>query len=173
MNDIEIWREIDGFPFYEVSNHGRVRSYKYRKKDEPWPLILHPATDKDGHLRLILSRKGHKKNFYVHRLVATAFIPNPLKLPVVNHKDENPSNNRADNLEWCTVQENTVYNNMPIRRADPLRRPIVQMSLSGSVIRVWGCRSQIESETGFSGPNITNVCNGKRKSANGYLWAYA
>ena len=65
---------------------------------------------KDGHLRVTLSNANEKKRFFVHRLVAEAFIPNPNNLPIINHKDENPLNNKVENLEWCTISYNNNYN---------------------------------------------------------------
>lgn len=172
MNDNkEIWLPVPGYSLYEVSNYGRIRSNN--PKTHKNPIIMRQYPDKDGHLKIRLYLNGSVKNFFVHRIVASAFIPNPQQLPVVNHKDENPANNHVDNLEWCTVQENTIYNNMPDRRADALRRPIVQMDMSGTVIRVWSGQAQIQAETGFCGSNICGVCKGKRKSANGFKWAYA
>ena len=172
MNGVnEIWKPVADYPQYSVSSFGRVRSdnlYSHRE-----PLIMNTYPNKDGHMRVRLCKDGAVKNYFVHRLVAAAFIANPNGLPVVNHKDENPANNHVDNLEWCTVQENTVYNKMPQRRADPLRRAIVQKTLSGAVIKKWDSRASIAAETGFSGGNITSACQGKRKSANGYLWEYA
>jgi hypothetical protein len=88
---------------YEVSNkEGRIRSVKTGK-------ILKPGKDKCGYSHVTLCKDGKTSRFQVHRLVATAFIPNPDNLPVVNHKDENPSNNCVDNLEWCTVKYNVNY----------------------------------------------------------------
>lgn len=65
--------------------------------------------DKQGYLRVLLFANGVHKNCQVHRLVATAFIPNPKNLPVVNHIDGNPKNNRVNNLEWCTQSANVLH----------------------------------------------------------------
>lgn len=97
----EKWKSIDSFPDYYVSNLGRVYSNKSNK-------FLSPKSN-NGYLSVGLSKDGIVKLKRIHRLVATAFIPNPNNLPCINHKDENPSNNTVDNLEWCTVQYNTLY----------------------------------------------------------------
>lgn len=101
----EIWRDIDGYEgLYQVSNFGRVKSF-HRSEE----LILTPAYDKDGYYVLVLKRNGSKQNVKVHRLVATAFIPNPDGKPQVNHIDGNPQNNHVDNLEWVTGHENMQH----------------------------------------------------------------
>lgn len=100
---IEIWRQIPGYEgFYEVSSFGRVRNVKSGK-------ILRPGLHHSGYLNCVLSVNGNKNTFVIHRLVAQAFIPNPLGLPQVNHKDEDKTNNNVDNLEWCTAKYNVNY----------------------------------------------------------------
>lgn len=105
---VEQWRPIEGYEgLYEVSNLGRVKSLgndKNRKEK-----ILRPVMTKKGYLQLFLSKEGKAKRFFVHRLVAQAFIPNPEGLPQINHKDENPSNNRVENIEWCDCKYNINY----------------------------------------------------------------
>ena len=110
---IEEWRPIEGYEgLYEVSSYGRVRSLDrfivdslghkrfYKGK------VLSPIKDKNGYLSVKL-QEGNKHN--IHRLVAQEFIENPDNLPQVNHKDENKSNNRVDNLEWCDQAYNNLY----------------------------------------------------------------
>lgn len=102
MNIIEQWKPIVGYEgLYEISNLGRVKNLKFGKEK-----ILKPANNR-GYLRVCLCRDGKGKMLSVHRLVAEAFIPNPMGLPEVNHKDENKINNCVSNLEWC----NRLYNN--------------------------------------------------------------
>lgn len=99
----EVWKEVQGYPDYFVSDLGRVRSLKkgvFR--------ILNPMNN-HGYKCVSLCQNGHVKIFLVHRLVANAFIPNPGNLPIINHKDENPSNNAVVNLEWCDNRYNINY----------------------------------------------------------------
>ena len=110
----EEWRPVSGYEgFYEVSNRGSVRSLdrtvickdgrSYLKKGR----VLKPtASGKGPYYMVSLTKEGSELVKSVHRIVATAFIPNPNSLPVINHKDENKLNNCADNLEWCTQQYN-------------------------------------------------------------------
>lgn len=104
----EIWKTIQGYENrYEVSNLGRVKSLeridRYNRKIEE--KILAPRKHTGGYLRVQLS----KKDFYIHRLVAEAFIPNPENKSQVNHIDGNKRNNRVDNLEWNTPLENNLH----------------------------------------------------------------
>ena len=113
----EIWRDIKGFEgLYQISNLGRVKSvgrvimrvssyYTVREK------ILRVGIDKNGYNRVVLCSAKTLKTFLVHRLVAEAFLPNPNNLLFINHKDENPSNNNVENLEWCSHLYNMNYGN--------------------------------------------------------------
>ena len=89
----EIWKDIEGFNgLYQISTMGRVRSLRRN-------IILKNKIENNGYERVILSVNDIPKGYSVHRLVATAFISNPNNYPIVNHKDENRTNNRVDNLE--------------------------------------------------------------------------
>ena len=108
----EIWRPIEGYEgLYEVSSYGRVRSLdKYDSMNRFLRgRILRLFTDGLGYLRAQLYSNSKRKSFLVHRLVAQAFILNPDNLPQVNHRDENPSNDNVDNLEWCDGKYNVNY----------------------------------------------------------------
>ena len=109
---IEEWRPIEGYEgLYEVSNTGQVRSLdRYDSMNRFLRgRILRLFTDGLGYLRAQLYSNSKRKSFLVHRLVAQAFIPNPDNLPQVNHRDENPSNDNVDNLEWCDGKYNVNY----------------------------------------------------------------
>lgn len=99
--------------FYEVSDFGRVRSLdrtcyglKARRVDGK---VLRPSTNKFGYQNINLFRNGRSKSIHVHRLVALAFVPNPLNFPVVNHIDGRKGNCAASNLEWTTDQGNRQH----------------------------------------------------------------
>tara|TARA_R110000851_G_C12687398_1_gene524540 strand:- start:30 stop:461 length:432 start_codon:yes stop_codon:yes gene_type:complete len=101
--------DIEGFPGYGVTRSGAVISIGgvcgKRKGDR----ILSHKIDKDGYSIVGLCNTEGRKHISVHRLVAMAYIGNPDNLPLVNHLDEDKSNNEYSNLEWCTTQHNTVY----------------------------------------------------------------
>lgn len=104
---MEEWKTIiiDGINTnYMISNLGRVKSLKRN-------IILSTYINHSGYECARLMINGKRFGTGVHRLVAQAFIPNPNNWPQVNHKDENPLNNRVENLEWCTSQYNNTYGN--------------------------------------------------------------
>ena len=113
---MEVWKVIDQFEGnYEVSNLGRVRStektivrsngWSYPRKSK----ILKPAKDPGGYMRCAVSHKGKLITCKMHRLVAQAFLPNESNLPVVNHINCDKTDNRVENLEWCTAKENAYH----------------------------------------------------------------
>lgn len=114
----EIWKDIAGYEgYYQVSNLGRVKAlervYKQRNgltgRDNyrTYPeQMMFVEVDKDGYLKTRLSKDGKQKKFFIHRLVALNFIPNPDNKPEVNHKSGVKDDNRLDNLEWVTTSEN-------------------------------------------------------------------
>ena len=105
----EVWKPIFDFPRYFISNLGRVRStYSYK--------ILKLKKCRDGYLKVCLCKNKSKHYVFVHRLVANAFIANPNRYPIINHKDENKANNCYTNLEWCTHKYNNNYGNSIIKR---------------------------------------------------------
>lgn len=110
MND-EIWKDVMGYEgYYQVSNHGRVRSLMKREAHiRKEPRIKKHGTLKNGYKLVILWKKFKLKNFLVSRLVALHFIPNPLGLREVNHIDCDKSNNAVSNLEWVSSKENKIH----------------------------------------------------------------
>lgn len=115
---MEEWKVIERPEFqgnYEVSNLGRIRTIPHEyygksgKKRRVEEHIKATRLSPTGYRMINVRYNGKHYTFKVHRIVASAFIPNPDNLPEVNHKDENKSNNCVNNLEWCTHQYNTAY----------------------------------------------------------------
>ena len=122
---IECWRNApysDGL--YRVSNLGRVARV-LTQGNRPCFKIVKPVHGNIVYPTVHLSINGKRKRVTIHRLVALAFIPNPDNLPQVNHKDENPRNNRADNLEWCTEKYNHNYGTYRERHMAMRENPIL------------------------------------------------
>ena len=167
---MEIWKDIKGYEgLYQISNKGRVKSLgnnKTRKEK-----ILSPKPKSNGYIEVKLCKKGEKpKPFLVHRLVAEHFLPNPDNLPVVNHKIDDfkhRSDNRVENLEWCTVEYNNNYGS----RNEKISKKIVCIetgeifSSSKDVInRMFNGKGHFDT--------ISKCCLGKRKSAFGYHFKF-
>lgn len=110
--DGEIWVDVIGFEgLYAVSNKLRVKSYK-RKGINGYAIhdkILRAGKHSGGYAKFTFCKDGNFHYFNRHRLVATAFIPNPLNLPCINHIDNDPTNDAIENLEWCTFRHNTRH----------------------------------------------------------------
>ena len=180
----ELWKPINGYEgLYEISNTGIVRSIgrKYRWSDNIYelkkPLYPKLRKNKTGHLCVALCKDSKTKNFLVHRLVAFAFIPNPNNLPIINHKDENPSNNNVDNLEWCTRKYNCNYGNARRNNSEThinninLSAPVLCLK-DGYVIAEYPSMQEAQRCTGAFQSNIMQCCQGKRHTAAGYSWQY-
>ena len=162
--ELEIWKTIENYPDYMVSNLGRIKSFKYGREK-----ILKQAKDKDNYFSVNLSKEGKQKTYLVHRLVALHFIPNPNNLPCVNHRDENKQNNCTSNLEYCTVEYNTNYGT----RNERVSKAILQFSKSGKIIiKKWDSLSQASKELKINCGNICSSLKGKYKTAGGYCWMY-
>lgn len=140
---------------YEVSNLGRVRSLNYRNKRIPQVIKLRKG-NRNGYMHITLDGTS----FLVHRLVATMFIPNPNNLPVVNHRDENPSNCHVDNLEWCTVKYNTNYGTCP-RRMSEAQSKKVRCVETG---QEWDSAKKAQEDLGIKS-GISACLAGKQKTA--------
>ena len=123
---MEEWRDIVGYEgLYKISNVGNVMNNKGR-------ILKLMLTN--GYPTVNLYKNRKMRSLSVHRLVAEAFIPNPMSLPIVNHKDENKVNNSVDNLEWCTKQYNTTYS---------IGKKILQIDERGNVVKEWNSATEI------------------------------
>ena len=172
----EIWLPIENYEhLYEVSNLGRVRrleSFVTGKNGVTRKVsgkILKPGTHRNGYLFVTLSKNGIHRHFLLHRLVSTAFLPNPDKKPQVNHKDEDKLNNSVENLEWCTAQENNNYGTKIKRTAEKLSKPVLCVELN----RIFPSLSEAAEQLGLTRTNLSCVLAGRYKTAGGYHWEYA
>lgn len=166
--ELEIWKDIENYPDYQVSNYGNVKSLKFGKER-----ILKLGKNKDGYYVVYLCKNSKDKKHRVHRLIAQAFLTNPNNLPCVNHKDENKENNCISNLEFCTQEYNANYGTRNERISKTNSKPILQLSKSGNIIlRKWGSAVQASNQLNIDCGSIGKCCKGKLKVVGGYRWMY-
>lgn len=175
----EIWKDIKNFEgYYQVSNLGNIMSTGAKRKTngtgnyDRGKRLLKQYPNNKGYMTVHLYKYGKDHQKLVHRLVAEAFIENPFQFEKVNHKDENPSNNRVDNLEWCTQKYNMNYGNVKNKISKGNSKPIIQFSINGETIKKYSSILQAEKETGISNGSIGDCLHGRRKTAGGYIWQY-
>lgn len=180
----EIWK-LTEFPYYVISNLGRLKRLAHTaiiKREgaeylQSYPeRICRPSVNQHGYLTFQFRR--YKKAKLIHRLVAEAFVANPDNLPIINHKDENPSNNKADNLEWCTLKYNANYGSCRERHSKSLTKVrkrlnlnIKQYTLDGDLIATFNGTNEIVN-AGFKYSAITACCRHQTQCSQGYVWRY-
>ena len=175
----EIWRDIEGYKgLYQVSNTGKVKSLErtvrngrgYRTVQER---ILKTGKNNHGYLQLHLYKEGKRKLCYVHRLVATAFCENPMGYDEINHKDEDKTNNMAENLEYCSRSYNCTYNGLAKRTGKKMSKPVYSIDKESGLITYWESAKEAGKVLGIDSSHIARCCKRKIKSIGGFYWHYA
>lgn len=170
------WKEIEGTNgLYLISDDGKVFSVRTNK-------LKKFTKAKTGYCRVEICIDGKSYKELVHRLVAQAFIPNPNNYPIINHKDENPENNRVENLEWCTYEYNSNYGTCIERRVEnttyisgaenPRSKKVYRFTLDGELIAEYGSVGEAARMTGLNRKSIAKACCGKMKKYAETCWSY-
>ena len=178
---IEIWKDVKGFEgFYKVSNLGRVKGLERVSSDKRFlPERILATSLYNGYFMAKLCVNGKSKRMLVHRLVATAFIPNPHNFPHINHIDENKTNNIVDNLEWCTPRYNSNYGTGKARAREAYilnnSKEIYQFDLDGNFVNSYRSISEASDATNAPRSEICSCCKMKESSisSHGFMWRYA
>lgn len=170
-------RDIPGYEgLYAITSCGKVWSYKKKK-------FFSPSHDKDGYPRVNLIKDKQIKTFFIHRLVAIAYLPNPNNLPLINHKDEIKTHDWVNNLEWCTNWYNVNYSNNrevalamgPAYEEKKIKtgrknncRPIRCIETG----QVFESGADCARKMGLDPSHIAKVCKGKLNTTGGYHFEY-
>ena len=184
-----IYKDIPWFEWkYWVSKDWEV--YRYQKKHWPWWAMYKwkvvNSWDNKRYRQVKLPINWKMKAQSIHRLVAITYIKNPDNKPWINHKNWIPSDNRVENLEWCTISENTKHwfdvlgrktSNLVREKArkfciETKSKPIMQLTKEWILCKIYKSRSDAERETGIIWTNISKCIYWKYKSAGWYLWQY-
>jgi len=176
----EEWRPIEGFPRYQISNYGRIRSYTNPKK----PKILRPHQLKNGYLMVHLAKgeewgSNQTECVRIHKLVADAFIPNPQNKCHIRHINQDRTDNRVENLRWITPEESA---NDPISKANrmaavPQRiektsKPVLVYNEDLKLLSAFTSTAEAARQLGLSQGNIVNVCSGSLKHYKHLIFSY-
>ena len=191
MTDIEVWKTAvyhgelyEGL--YKVSNWGKIMILNYKNTGKA--KLMKPSQEKNGYLKIVLSKNRKRKTCRVHRLIAETFLENPENKPQVNHKDEDKTNNfvflnedgsvdkEKSNLEWKTPKENSNHGtrNERIAKANTngkKSKPVLQLSLDGELIREYPSIMECV-RNGFNQSAVCLCCNGKQKTHKGFRFMY-
>lgn len=184
--DLCFTKAIEGFPGYLICEDGRVISLTRRVPCKGGTRVrkgrvLRPSSmKKKGYQKVTLRNRSTK---LVHRLVAEAFLPNPLNLPEVDHLDNNPKNCNLINLEWVTTRENSKrsyyrdkrkLSKSVCKKGQPgiAKKRIAQFSLEENFIKEWESARDVNKELGISYIAISQCLKKRSKTSGGFIWRY-
>ena len=151
---------IKGYENYKIDRLGNV----YNSKGH----LLKQHITNNGYVRVTLCKHQKHKHFSVHRLVAQAFIPNPNNLPQVNHIDYNKTNNRVENLEWCSPIQNLEYSNIIYKASLKKERKIKCLETN----EIFNSIKEACNKYKLHHANVVACCNGRRNKCGGLTWLY-
>ena len=164
---MEIWKDIPEYEgLYQISNLGNVKSL-YRLANNNHIIkerILKPQENYNGYFIVNLYKNNKMQARFVHRLVGKVFINNPNNYNYINHIDKNKSNNKVNNLEWCTQSYNVIYSK---------GKKVNQYDKNNNFIKTWNSIADVKRTLDINSSLIVRCCKNRKKSAGGYIWKYS
>jgi hypothetical protein len=178
IKEKEIWVSIPEYEWYELSNHGKVKSLSRVLETKPGAFfktkerILNGSITSRGHIMVRLYNENGSEGFYVHFLVATMFVENTLNLKLVEHNDDDPKNNYYENLMWSTQSNNQI--NAKYRSDTKELNPVSQYDKSGGFIQDFESMALAYKSVGKDAKtgHIGSCCKGTLKTSYGFVWKY-
>jgi len=183
----EIWKDIPWYDWkYQVSNLSRFKSiwrhvFTWKNKSQRVfrkGMILKTVVKKCWYSAISFKKDWIQRQYRVHRLIAEAFIPNPENKPQVNHINGIKTDNRVENLEWCTQNENMrhaydTWLEIAKRGKDNIYSKVVlQYNKKWIFIKEWACTMDTQRKLWFYHTGISRCCNWKQKLSNGFIWKF-
>lgn len=177
---METWRPLNEEGLYLVSSMGRIWLRSHPTADGRTMrarLVKCTTSKRDGYVRFNFRYNGAKCCKTLHRAVAEAFVPNPENKPEINHINGIKTDNRAENLEWCTASENqkhSLAHGLRTLNCPATSKKVAAYTLDGELIATYPSAAEASRATGESIHRIYHQCEGKcQKPANGYYWRHA
>ncbi len=173
LSNKEEWRPIPEHENYLASNLGRIKRAAYTSKIGRYykERLVSQFVLKNGYVYANIITDGKPRLMSVHRLVAKAFLDNKHNLPQINHKNEIKTDNRIENLEWCTPEYNVNYGNAIKIRSMKVQKPVYQIdATTDKIVFEWSSATQAAEVLGIHQSSISLCANGKLHTAGGFKW---
>lgn len=179
----EIWKDIKDYEgLYQISNFGRVKSLPRKTNNQHSKGLIMKQKSVFGYSKIQLRKNKKYKWFFVHRLVAMAFLNNYNENLQVNHKNGIKNDNNVNNLEMVTASENQLHSYRVLKNTPSMKNrfgkdhvrsvKVNQYDKNNTFIKTWNSIIEASKQLNISASCICNNCKGRRKSAGGYFWKY-